>query len=74
MDILKQMTLARAQAGIPNALPDTKTTRIQGVQRMKSLRERRADICETTPKAKVVLDYFKDLIQHNLDSSSEDEG
>ena len=73
MDILKQMTLARAQAGISNALPDNKTTRIQGLQRVKSLRERRADICENKPKAKIVLEYFKDLIQNNLDSSSEDD-
>lgn len=68
------MTLARAQAGIPDTPPQGKGKQITHVPHNKSLRERRADICENTPKPKIVLEYFKDLIQKNLDSSSEEDG
>jgi hypothetical protein len=72
MEIVKQMMLARAQAGLSSAYPESKANRIQQAVQVKSLRQRRADICENKPKAKVVLDYFKDLIQQNLEESEEE--
>lgn len=68
------MQLARAKAGLTNAFPESKSKRIQEEVHVKSLRDRRADICENKPKAKIVLEYFKDLIAHNLEDSEDEDG
>ena len=74
MDLIKQMVAKRVALGITtNAPPKEKAEQIRQMQKTKSLRERRKDIIDSKPKPKVVLGYFEDLIQQNLESSSDEE-
>lgn len=74
MDLLKQMTQRRVALGITtNAIPETKVAQVREMQKTKTLRQRRQDIIDTKPKTKVVMDYFGDLIQANLESSDEED-
>lgn len=68
------MTANRLAMGITtNAVPETKAQQVRQMQKAKSLRQRRADIIESKPKAAVVRAYFEDLIQQSVESSSEEE-
>jgi len=74
MDLLKQMTQRRVALGITtNGVPETKAEQVRVMQKTKTLRQRRQDIIDSKPKAKVVLDYFEDLIRENLESSDEED-
>jgi len=74
MDLIKQMTQRRAALGITtNGIPETKAAQIREMQKTKTLRQRRQDIIDTKPKPKIVLDYFEDLIQQNLESSDDED-
>lgn len=74
MDLIKQMVANRVAQGIhTNAPPPNKAEQIRQQQKTKTLRQRRQDIIDTKPKPKVVLSYFEDLIQANLESSSEED-
>ena len=74
MDLIKQMVAKRVALGIhTNAPPKEKAEQIRQQQKTKTLRQRRQDIIDDKPKPKVVLSYFEDLIQQNLESSSEED-
>jgi hypothetical protein len=73
MDLIKQMVANRIAQGVHTNVPPAKAEQMRQQQKTKTLRQRRQDIIDAKPKAKVVLDYFEDLIRENLESSDEDE-
>ncbi len=73
MDLIKQMVQNRIAQGIHTNTPPQKAEQIRQQQKQKTLRQRRQDIIDNKPKAKVVLDYFEDLIRENLESSDEED-
>lgn len=74
MDLIKQMTQRRVALGITtNAVPETKAEQVRVMQKTKTLRQRRQEIIDSKPKTKVVMDYFEDVIQANLESSDEED-
>lgn len=74
MDLIKQMVANRIAQGIhTNAPPPSKAEQVRQMQKVKTLRQRRQDIIDNKPKAKIVLSYFEDLIRENLESSSEED-
>lgn len=73
MDLIKQMVQNRIAQGITTNTPPAKTEQIRVMQKQKTLRQRRQDIIDNKPKPKIVLGYFEDLIQANLESSDDEE-
>jgi hypothetical protein len=67
------MTANRIAQGITTSTPPAKAEQVRQMQKQKTLRQRRQAIIDTKPKAKVVLEYFEDLIRENLESSSEED-
>jgi len=70
MDLIKQMIQNRIAQGITTNAPPA--TSIRAMQKTKSLRQRRQDIIDNKPKPKIVLQYFEDVIQQNLESSDDE--
>ena len=78
MELIKQMTERRKEMGITSEKPkkDEKPASVAvslSAKAPKSLKERRQDIIESKPKIKVIKEYFEDIINHAVESDSDED-
>lgn len=75
MDLIKKMAERRVALGVTSTAPASTPAKQQ--QEMakagKSLHQRKKDIIDNTPKAKIVKEYFEDLIAELEADTSDDE-
>jgi hypothetical protein len=75
MDLIKKMAERRVILGVTSTAPAASTAKQhqEMAKAGKSLSARKKEIIENTPKAKIVKEYFEDLIAElEADTSDED--
>jgi hypothetical protein len=74
MDLIKKMAERRVALGVTSTAPPTSTAKQhqEMAKAGKTLSSRRREIIDNTPKAKIVKEYFEDLVAE-LEADTDDD-